>query len=784
MPIVRVTTTATSPPTRDDDDVFDTVAIDRTDDDGGGAVVGHQRRREPGDVEEAAVATATAAAATGGTGSDDDDDGACSSSLPPAAPVHKSYSRLWKNGECCRRRRDSSKSRRTGPMIVVGTILLLSLVALIIGLSVGLTREEKRNADIATPNDNNNDGGGDDDVAPTTTAASALEQVREWLIAQGISSESELRAEGTYQYRAALWMATGRNAREEEGAAPEGNEGDEAEDPEETEIAQAANTSPTTPIPKTSNYQPNVSNDAYRYVTRYVLACLYYATTAATDGPEESTGSRYSGWAKSLNFLSNASTCEWSDRGFLGDTIGVGCGTVEGDEELTGQPNLIKLEFNGLRGQLPSELAKLWSVRVLDFEGNALTGTIPTEFADMPLLRTLILGRNSLSGTIPSGLGKNGLFRSLVLSNNGNITGPIPSSLSSSSSTLQALSVDDNQLTGDVNFLSQFANLTLAFLEDNNFTGTLGSDFMASANRLQILDLSDNAMEGGLPSHLFALPGLETLDLHGNAFSSLPESFPEKSALTFLALHENAILGPVPASIANLDRLRHLDLSRNRLTGELPASNVPTSVTYLFLAENDFEKGPIPQEYASLTNLRELSLKGTSRNGTIPYFFASSTSERLVLLDLDDNHLTGRIPEFGRNGTAPNLYGLLLNRNELTGPIPSSLQHLDNLQLLFLDGNANLSGSLAPICDTLPQFFANASNSGRQPAHLIADCEAISCRCCTLCCLATKVDGGGDDAEACHGNDRVASIDPTWEGGYNRPDFVFGNDTVLQPAYL
>jgi len=612
--------------------------------------------------------------------------------------------------------RETEKPRRTGLWFGVAFLI----VAVILGVTLGLT----------LPKDNDSSGlqqqeksitDEDEDIgsvaAPTPPPTSTpLDPVQKWLTEQGIADAATLLEEGSYQNRAASWLLDQGNT-------------------------------------TTDHYQISVPGEAYDQVVRYALACLYYATN-----PDRST------WLKSVDFLTEKPVCEWQDRNFLGEVIGVGC-----DEE-TGLVDSIRLDFNGLSGELVPELALIWSLRVLDLEYNSLVGTIPTELAEMPVLRSLILGHNdNMQGPIPPGLGSNGLFRVLDLSNNTH-TGMIPLSLQQSASTMRLLSLNDNQLSGDINFLTAFKNLTHAFLDDNAFSGSMEGDFLATADKLKILDLSDNLIQGPIHENLFALPSLETLDLHGNAFTSLPNLIPLNQNLGFLALHENELAGKVPESIINLEVLYHLDLSQNAFTGDMP-TDLPSDLTYLFLAANDFKSGPIPDNYASLTALRELSLKSTNRTGPIPSLFATSL-EDLILLDLDDNALSGKIPSFSGNQTM-DLYALLLNRNQLTGTVPSSLRTLESLRLFFVDGNA-VTGSLDESLCSLPQFV---DASGGLP--VTADCEEVDCDCCTICCVDDDVTDGGED---CHDNDLVASTDPTWERDYRRPEFAFGDDLVLGPA--
>lgn len=119
------------------------------------------------------------------------------------------------------------------------------------------------------------------------------------------------------------------------------------------------------------------------------------------------------------------------------------------------------------------------------------------------------------------------------------------------------------------------------------------------------------------------------------------------------------------------------------------------------------------------------------------------------------------------------LIGLLLNRNLLTGPIPSGLDNLNNLRILYLDRNS-LTGTLDDVCSLNVWSEPDSDN------YLAADCGLVgvttfevNCTCCTHCCT------DGTD-EGCHENFLVPNANPTWETGYDRPRFEFGNETSFR----
>jgi Leucine-rich repeat (LRR) protein len=87
-----------------------------------------------------------------------------------------------------------------------------------------------------------------------------------------------------------------------------------------------------------------------------------------------------------------------------------------------------------------------------------------------------------------------------------------------------------------------------------------------------------------------------------------------------------------------------------------------TSLSYLFLAANNFEAAPVPGWLSGMTNLEELSLKSLKLQGSIPMFLGSLT--KMVLLDLDDNSLTGTLAT--ELAQLSKLQFALFNRNQVS----------------------------------------------------------------------------------------------------------------------
>ncbi len=84
---------------------------------------------------------------------------------------------------------------------------------------------------------------------------------------------------------------------------------------------------------------------------------------------------------------------------------------------------------NRLTGGIPSELGALSSLERLNLSGNELAGRIPAELGDLAGLRLLSMAGNQLSGPLPSVLGGLTRLRRLHLTDNAEVSGTLPSSL-------------------------------------------------------------------------------------------------------------------------------------------------------------------------------------------------------------------------------------------------------------------------------------------------------------------------------------------------------------------
>ncbi|CBN74819.1 Hypothetical leucine rich repeat protein [Ectocarpus siliculosus] len=94
-----------------------------------------------------------------------------------------------------------------------------------------------------------------------------------------------------------------------------------------------------------------------------------------------------------------------------------------------GRVTTLELQFNNLKGPIPSALGGLTALQTLHVHNNQLSGVIPPELGWLTALTDLELQTNKLTGPIPPELGKLTALRKLDVSGN-NLSGSIQRELS------------------------------------------------------------------------------------------------------------------------------------------------------------------------------------------------------------------------------------------------------------------------------------------------------------------------------------------------------------------
>ncbi|KAH0724445.1 hypothetical protein KY285_003697 [Solanum tuberosum] len=392
---------------------------------------------------------------------------------------------------------------------------------------------------------------------------------------------------------------------------------------------------------------------------------------------------------------------------------------------MTGQVTELNLAECGLQGKFHSNssLFKLSNLKRLDLSDNYFSGSlISPKFGELSSLTHLDLSSSSFTGLIPAEISRLSKLHVLSIESN------YPYELRFEPHNFELL-------------LKNLTQLRELHLSSVNISSTIPLKF---SSYLTNLGLSDTQIYGILPESVFHLSNLEFLDLiHNpqltvrfpttkwnssaslmeldlttvNVTGGIPESFGHLTSLRRLRIASCNLSGSIPKPLWNLTNIEELFLDDNHLEGPISDLFRFGKLSWLSLANNNFDgqleflsfnrwtqlglldfssnslTGSIPSNVSGMQNLQLLFLSSNQLNGIIPSWIFSFPS--LVDLDLSDNHFSGNIQEF----KSKTLDRVSLNQNQLQGPIPKSLLNQRDLFSLVLSHN-NLSGQIAStICN-------------------------------------------------------------------------------------
>ncbi|GKV27248.1 hypothetical protein SLEP1_g36441 [Rubroshorea leprosula] len=457
----------------------------------------------------------------------------------------------------------------------------------------------------------------------------------------------------------------------------------------------------------------------------------------------------------SINFLQNIGalsslrSISLRNCGFIGNLPTQGWCDLKNLEEMD-------LSINELVGILPSCLANLTSLRLLDISQNLFIGNVASSpLINLILLRYLSISTNKFQvpDSFKSFANHSNLkvflsdFNQLVpehdhvqtrvpkfqprvlsLSNcraNEELTKP--PSLLYYLYDLRYVDLSFDQFMGALPYwlFENDTRLHVAIMKNNSF---MGSFHLPSQPNLDVqeIDISNNQIQGEIPLNismifpyltwlflsgnrfggrfskwLVSMNSLEHLDLSSNQFSgTLPKEFVTGRSLFHLRLSNNNLIGKIPPSVFKSQSLGILYLDRNNFEGEI--SNIHFSrASYLSILDisNNNLSGKLPRWTKNLLGLFELDLSNNHFDGSIPEEFCYNANLRL--LDLSHNNLSRSLPHC----SSPfSLYisHIYLSKNRLNGLLTHSFLNISSLKILDL-GENRLSGSI-------PKWISNLSS--------------------------------------------------------------------------
>ena len=405
------------------------------------------------------------------------------------------------------------------------------------------------------------------------------------------------------------------------------------------------------------------------------------------------------------NWYSNAN---WGSVGSVDTWHGVETGV---DGRVVG----LRLDWNGLSGPFPGDLANLTELDALDLSGNDFRGGLPAEIGGLRALRRFRCGACGLSGELPAELGDLGQLELLDMGLN-RFQGEIPPELGGAA-RLRSLYLHFNGLSGEIpGELGDLKSLVELGLNNNALTGEIPEE-LSGVGQLAWLDLSRNLLTGLVPKWLGSLPDLQYLSLARNTLvGEIPPELGQLASLQHLDLHRNFLVGTLPARLGDLAELRWLDLASNLLEGEVPAWLAELQILGHLSLANNLLTGGVPPALGDLhpDRLDRLDLGGNLLVGEIPA--ALSRIRGLRELALNDNRLTGKLP---RSLTAVDLQGLDLGGNDIC--VDSDDEEVKR----WLRGIPAVSSRIANCRNPHPVYLVQSVQSFGTPATLVAGRPAL-----------------------------------------------------------
>jgi Leucine-rich repeat (LRR) protein len=484
-------------------------------------------------------------------------------------------------------------------------------------------------------------------------------------------------------------------------------------------------------------------------IQRYALATIWFQSTIPW--AMEASGN----WT-----VPDVHECEWQN---------VTCN----DEYIITGLNLRKVNAHG---KIPKDIALLSGLTTLIMNDNKLTGILPSELGLLTLLTELQLDQNQFSGSIPMEWQSLSLLTSVSLFYAG-LSGPVDTVVRGWP-RLQKLSLSDNDFTGTLPLLPTPGSRVdfEGYLHNTRLKGKLSYCNFNNPDIFAIVFLVADCdrvecpcCTACCPESLNGIPKYEYCAEQSRSerivaliksitYSTAPLVYPSSATVEATALTWLIDQDPLQLHVGNSTQLQQrYALAALYFSGTwandnrwLSAANECDWVGITCTDEksvsgvnitNATTGGPIPVDLALLSNLQLLSLYENQHTGTIPTELGSL--EFLEVLEIHLNQLTGTIPtELGQlralydlslfgnvlESTVPtelgnlsNLVHLALSDGTHTGTIPTQLGQLTNLRFLKFHNN-DLRGSLDFMC-------------GRNLTSLVADCDIVTCSCCTFCCV-------------------------------------------------
>ncbi|XP_078153142.1 cuscuta receptor 1-like [Carex rostrata] len=368
---------------------------------------------------------------------------------------------------------------------------------------------------------------------------------------------------------------------------------------------------------------------------------------------------------------------------------------------------------------------------------NCTDGAGFESWSNLTKLQTVDLSDNFLPKSMIFSLAKVSSLRAIYLDDNYMMDGNINVVVKELSAlNLEVLSLRECMFSGTFPYLGNWStSLNALSLAGNELNGTLTSEGICQLTNLEELDLSFNFFTGNLPHCMGNFSSLKLIDLSHNQFQiKFPSSIFERLvSLRYISLSHNQLEGTLSTrSFFNHSNLEVLGLSTLESLNfqvevvmdmpfqlqdlELANCIIDVGLTNFLYSQhklrvldlsNTRSKGPLSVAWLLENNTNMIKLNLHKNNFTGPLQLPFLTHEKLLILDISDNHLCGELPT-NITTKLPNLLSLTLSKNNFKGPLP--LMPTGNLQILDLSSNNlidDIQNTFSRIQPSIPFFYGS-----------------------------------------------------------------------------
>ncbi|XP_062096121.1 probable LRR receptor-like serine/threonine-protein kinase At1g07650 isoform X3 [Humulus lupulus] len=294
---------------------------------------------------------------------------------------------------------------------------------------------------------------------------------------------------------------------------------------------------------------------------------------------------------------------------------------------------------------------------------------------------------------------------------------------------IQSFNFSGQDLDGKLpSSLWRLPHLKSVNLERNILTGPIPREW--TLTKLEILCINANNLSGPIPAYLGNITTLTYLAMESNLFSgTIPSELGKLVNLYYFRISSNYFTGRMP-ELGNWKQLQILEMEASGFNGPIPSSlSTLDKMTEIRITDLNGESSYFPN-LTRMSNLKKLMMRSCNLKGHIPYYIHDL--KKLVTLDLSFNKLDGQLPNFENLDQLSKMY---LTGNLFSGPIPNWMIIKVNTFNIDISYNKFSKESEPSICrDTFNHFRSssgqnNNSNLNKCLAPCLKDYYSLHINC-------------------------------------------------------